>query len=85
MLETSEIPRAMSDSENSDSDTAKEQYSDDEEVEEVKELYIDEDEFWDASETDDELDEPSSDSKNEGKNIQNSRHIGQEPLMEKWV
>lgn len=65
----------MSDSENSDSDTAKEQYSDDEEVEEAKELYIDEDEFWDASETDDELDEPSSDSKNEGKNIQNSKHI----------
>lgn len=76
----------MSDSENSDSDTTKEQYSDDEEVEEeVKELYIDEDEFWDASETDDEIDEPSSDSKNEGTNIQNSRHIGQEPLMEKWV
>ncbi|XP_011418815.3 E3 ubiquitin-protein ligase TRIM71 [Magallana gigas] len=55
----------MSDSENSDSDTAKEQYSDDEEVEEeVKELYIDEDEFWDASETDDEIDEPSSDINN---------------------
>lgn len=64
----------MSDSENSDSDTAKEQYSDDEEVEEeVKELYIDEDEFWDASETDDEIDEPSSDINNKGKIIQNRK------------
>lgn len=64
----------MSDSENSDSDTAKEQYSDDAEVEEeVKELYIDEDEFWDASETDDEIDEPSSDINNKGKIIQNRK------------
>lgn len=63
----------MSDSENSNSDTAKEQYSDDEEVEEVKELYIDEDEFWDASETDDEIDEPSSDINNKGKIIQNRK------------
>lgn len=59
----------MSDAENSDSDAAKEEYSDDEEVdEEVKELYIDEDEFWDASETDDEIDESTPDSNNKGKN-----------------
>lgn len=59
----------MSDAENSDSDAAKEEYSDDEEVdEEVKELYIDEDEFWDASETDDDIDESTPDSNNKGKN-----------------
>ncbi|XP_065926527.1 E3 ubiquitin-protein ligase TRIM71-like [Magallana gigas] len=50
----------MSDSENSDSETAEEQYPEEEE----EELYPDEDDFWDVSESDEEKDESSSDSDN---------------------
>lgn len=57
----------MSDSENSDSETAEEQYPEEEEEEE--ELYSDDD-FWDVSESDEENDELSSDSDNKGKTIQ---------------
>lgn len=56
----------MSDSENSDSETAEEQYPEEEE----EELYPDEDDFWDVSESDEENDESSSDSDNKGKTIQ---------------
>lgn len=55
----------MSDSENSDSDTAAEECSDDKELEEEeREFYIDEDDFWDVSETEDEIDESTPDSNN---------------------
>lgn len=59
----------MSDSENSDSDTAAEECCDDKELEEEeREFYIDEDDFWDVSETEDEIDESTPDSNNKGKN-----------------